>query len=569
MAADNSAMSTSDDNTRTCNTRQARALTLGCMCIFAMGGAVFGVSSIYSDEYNVNLYSSVCGMTCSTDGTPCCSQQLYLISFYSSVAFFVADGAAVLWGEVVDRAGPRLCLALAASINIVGLLLLGFAAWKTGTIIEDVLASVGLVFVGAGCPGVFNGVYVGVLNLEGTTRTPFFEAILATLVAGCFDLSSLVFNLFDLFHPLIPLHISFIIWAAISAVLVTTTLCCAITAVSHAQSPPAIEGPTSSAAPPSEASNLLEEDTEDTIPTGDFGDLAPEKLAARAKSYGSQLGVAIQDTGDKLIKGVQKVTGQASAHDEKAMALEKKVALERHEAAAAREAEAARLANMGVCGRICEAAVMPVVNTICTPHNLLIVALMGSLNLVCSHYIVSHTQYLQLLFGMPTAQSISNTFDTAFPVLGFAAAIGVSPLLTSKHRARPTPTTLSPTSDPLTPLLHPTRHPPPLLPPIRAHLTPPSAHLSRCTEWLPFAVLAIMVNAFMALTCIPTVGAQYAAATLFGPMRTLQVRRHTHAAPTSSSPLPSRLFLTLRFRTLPPCALSLTPPASAPFPASL
>ena len=33
----------------TCDTRQATALVFGCLCIFAMGGMVFGVSATYSD----------------------------------------------------------------------------------------------------------------------------------------------------------------------------------------------------------------------------------------------------------------------------------------------------------------------------------------------------------------------------------------------------------------------------------------------------------------------------------------------------------------------------------------
>ena len=48
----------------TCDTRQTRALVLGCLCIFAMGGLVFGVSAIYDDEYDVQLYADACTTTC-------------------------------------------------------------------------------------------------------------------------------------------------------------------------------------------------------------------------------------------------------------------------------------------------------------------------------------------------------------------------------------------------------------------------------------------------------------------------------------------------------------------------
>ena len=39
------------DGSPTCTVVQARALVLGCLCIFAMGGTIFGISSIYGAEY--------------------------------------------------------------------------------------------------------------------------------------------------------------------------------------------------------------------------------------------------------------------------------------------------------------------------------------------------------------------------------------------------------------------------------------------------------------------------------------------------------------------------------------
>jgi len=59
-------------------------------------------------------------------------------------------------------------------------------------------------------------------------------------------------------------------------------------------------------------------------------------------------------------------------------------------------------------------------------------------------------------------------------VLGFCAALGVSPLLTAK------------------------------------------------AQWLPFVVLTVMANTWVILTMIPTVATQYLAVFVFGPMRTLQ-----------------------------------------------
>jgi len=109
-----------------------------------------------------------------------------------------------------------------------------------------------------------------------------------------------------------------------------------------------------------------------------------------------------------------------------------------------------------------------------TWHNLLLVLTMGFLNLACSHYLVAHQQYLTLTYGSETAADISDLFDVAFPILGFCAALGVSPLLTAE------------------------------------------------AQWLPFAVLCATANLWIVLTLIPTVATQYMAVIIFGPMRTLQ-----------------------------------------------
>ena len=106
--------------TRSCSSVQLRALVLGCLCIFAMGGLVFGVSSIYPNLYDEDAFEGVCRPrhTCPNDGTPCCNEQLQVVSLFSSIGFFVADGAAAPWGEIVDRAGPRMCLLSAAAMSV-------------------------------------------------------------------------------------------------------------------------------------------------------------------------------------------------------------------------------------------------------------------------------------------------------------------------------------------------------------------------------------------------------------------------------------------------------------------
>ena len=90
----------------------------------------------------------------------------------------------------------------AAFLSIASMLLIGTGLWTDyahvgetygaeGSTKGDVFFSVGLIIIGGAGPGIFNGIYTGCLSLPGETRSAFYEAALATLVAGSFDLSSL------------------------------------------------------------------------------------------------------------------------------------------------------------------------------------------------------------------------------------------------------------------------------------------------------------------------------------------------------------------------------------------
>ena len=108
-----------------CSGAQFKALLLGCLCIFSMGGLVFGVSSVFDDLYSIYAFEGICmprEEACPRDGQPCCNMQLQILSLFSSVGFFVADGAAAPWGEIVDRLGPRRCLGWAAALSVTGLI---------------------------------------------------------------------------------------------------------------------------------------------------------------------------------------------------------------------------------------------------------------------------------------------------------------------------------------------------------------------------------------------------------------------------------------------------------------
>ena len=461
-----------------CTSAQTRALLLGCLCIFAMGGLVFGISSIFPNLYDEDAFEGVCDARhlCPHDGTACCNEQLQILSLFSSIGFFVADGAAAPWGEIVDRCGSRACLFCAALMSIIALLFLGSGSaideavenngWR-GSLGADTLTSIGLVLAGAAGPGVFNGVYTGCLGLP-EPRTPFYEAILATLVAGSFDLSSLVFNLFSSASALVPLSVGFFGWAVVAAILVTLTLIYAIPSTVPAPSP-AGEMEAALPAKPTEETGLLKGPSPPAVE-----EKQPDPTSG--KSYGSSL--------------LSYITGSSKPNEESAIAQKEQALLQQKEEPAAEKQKTS--GPHGWLETTWESVLLPVYHVICTPHNLLLVTLMSVLNLSCSHYLVSRAAYLRLQHDGETSTSISDAFDICFPVLGFCAAIAVSPILTAK-------------------------------------------------AWVPFAVLAVAANLWLILITIPSVATQWMSVAVFGPMRTLQwawsVPLPQHTPPSNKYPL--------------------------------
>ena len=373
----------------------------------------------------------------------------------SSASFFVSDASVVIWGEIVDRKGARACVMGGSLTSIVGMLLTSLAvSFRRTTTPGDVVTTVGIVLMGIAGPGIFDGVYIGMLNLPGTTRTAFFEAALSTFVAGCFDLSSLVFALFEAVQSAwrVPLHSSFLAWAFVCAVLMYFTLAWT---VPPGELPPS--GPTAATDQPAatEASNLLPG-------RSDGQDGAPASLLERGKSYGSSVLEAATGGRSRGAPEQGKAAG-AGALGAKASPLL---------VDGASDALTRPAARAGFCGDL-YSWLQPAINATCTVHNLLLVLQMGVLNLANSHYITAHEIYLGLMLGSEVGNDVSRLFDVGFPIIGFASTVPVTALLMSRR------------------------------------------------TWLPFLVLASYSTLWMVMTLVPTLGTQYAAALLFGPLRTL------------------------------------------------
>ena len=115
--------------------------------------------------------------------------------------------------------------------------------------------------------------------------------------------------------------------------------------------------------------------------------------------------------------------------------------------------------------------------TLTHPLNVRVVLMMVALNLVCAFYLQTMGDQMGLAFSKPTAEWLGAYLQFGFPMLGFVASIVASRYVFERRPYRE----------------------------------------SACWVWP--ASLGI---AFSVLQAVLTVAPQFAAATLFGPMRTLQ-----------------------------------------------
>ena len=118
------------------------AVALSGASIYCLGGVVFGIGSLYPILYHSHVMEGLChpagstppyeNSTCperadgSADGSvesssavgggslPCCVEQQLRYTLLTSIAFFITDGAVLLYGEIADRVGPRACFGMGA-----------------------------------------------------------------------------------------------------------------------------------------------------------------------------------------------------------------------------------------------------------------------------------------------------------------------------------------------------------------------------------------------------------------------------------------------------------------------
>lgn len=192
--------------------RQWISVVMSGVAVFTMGGLCFGFDSIYPILYSGGAFLDYCpaeqaeqcaARPIETRQTKCCDDQLSAFVKLTSVSLFGADGVAVVYGELIDRAGPRWCMSIALVLAWLGLGLVSFNA-SLGAAQRDWMWNVAFPLIGNAGPGIFMSVlsFGEVYPHLGPTITP--------LAASMFDGSAFVFLLWKVLFQALHLPLSLI-----------------------------------------------------------------------------------------------------------------------------------------------------------------------------------------------------------------------------------------------------------------------------------------------------------------------------------------------------------------------
>ena len=212
--------------------RARLAVGLSGASIYCLGGVVFGIGSLYPILYQEHVMEGLChssstdalltnSTTCAetaNPGQPCCMEQQLRYTLLTSIAFFTSDAAMLLFGEFADRAGPRWCFGIGATLVCLSLLMLALSpyvalAWT------EALWFAAFFCVGFGGPGVFVGaLFIGEAH-------PHLRAVVASVAAAMEDSSASVFVLFRAAYFGLGMGLDTIalLWLALSLLLSIAT----------------------------------------------------------------------------------------------------------------------------------------------------------------------------------------------------------------------------------------------------------------------------------------------------------------------------------------------------------
>ena len=203
--------------------RQYLSVALAGLAVFSMGGLCFGFDSMYPILYSSGAFVHYCSAeeeaSCAARplelrDSKCCEKQLSAFVTLTSVSLFGADGVMVLYGELVDRAGPRWCMSVALALAWLGIGLISFNASLMKNQI-DMLWLLAFPLLGISGPGIFMAV------LSFGEVYPRLEPIITPLAASMFDGSAFVFLFWKLLFQLGGFSLAFIaaLWLAVSLVV--------------------------------------------------------------------------------------------------------------------------------------------------------------------------------------------------------------------------------------------------------------------------------------------------------------------------------------------------------------
>ena len=204
--------------------RGCMSLAIACLSVFLTGGVVFGMSALYPVLYSEGVLSGKCGATASAEcvasprAAKCCDAQMLSYTLMTSVALLPSDALIALYGELVDRVGPRKVYMAGQCCAWCGLALLSVNAHLE----SEILWHAAFFSMGAAGPGVFFSIlFLGELY-------PKLGPVITALSAATFDGSAICFYLVNLvyFHLGWSLSTIALAWLALA-------ICVAGLAVGH------------------------------------------------------------------------------------------------------------------------------------------------------------------------------------------------------------------------------------------------------------------------------------------------------------------------------------------------
>jgi MFS family permease len=202
------------------------AIALSCLCVFVAGGLPFGISSLYPVLYSEDVLAiDSCGEGSATvcaqrampsRATKCCNAQMLGFTALSSAALLPTDGLLAVYGEFVDRHGPRKTFLVGMAFACTGL---GLLALNT-MLHVPVLWFVCFACLGASGPGVFFSV------LFLAEKHPTLQPLITTLASATYDGSAACFFLFNrlYFAAGMGLRTIALIWLVFSVSLCVATV---------------------------------------------------------------------------------------------------------------------------------------------------------------------------------------------------------------------------------------------------------------------------------------------------------------------------------------------------------